>query len=212
MFLCAGAVNTTELLFKNPIWSRPDDTGGNGARRALGSHYFPNADSLAAVFDCDEPHEADYGPTITSAMLYNQPAKNEFSCSVDFTEGKETPRSRERFSQPRRRVGPSAGATVTSRSGGEAILSHDPILDWGNWKGDAAGSLALVIKQASSTRAIRSGSAIDGGQGRSGGQGLLGAGRASAVVPRRGRRLSARLEPLLGVFRSPLWLRRNRYL
>ncbi len=91
VFLCAGAVNTTELLFKNlHLVEASDDTGGNGARRALGSHYFPNSDSLAAVFECDEPHEADYGPTITSAMLYNKPAKNEFSCSVDFAEGNET--------------------------------------------------------------------------------------------------------------------------
>ena len=128
VFLCAGAVNTTQLLFEN------QELLSDQARRRLGSHYFPNSDSLALVFDCDEPHEPDYGPTITSALLYDQSANDEFSVSLDFAAG--------RAQDP-----PTAGTIVRSPSKAEAILAHDPIPDHGCWQdGSAAGSLALTIR------------------------------------------------------------------
>src|SRR5262249_26074293 len=52
VFLCAGSLNTTELLFRNRGLSghRPKT---RRETTPLGSHYFPNADSLATVFDCE---------------------------------------------------------------------------------------------------------------------------------------------------------------
>ncbi len=119
VFLCAGAVNTTELLLR-------DSEKGNlpTARRDLiGKRYHLNADSLAAVFDCDEPHRADRGPTITGALLY------------DATAGE----------------GQRQGAATDGKDGPVWFLIED-----GGFPED--------------------------------------------------------MEPLLGIFRSPLWMRRNRYI
>jgi choline dehydrogenase-like flavoprotein len=66
VFLCAGAVNTTELLLRSRAEKNLPVAGG----RRLGTCYHPNADALAAVFDCDEPQEADRGPTITGALVH----------------------------------------------------------------------------------------------------------------------------------------------
>lgn len=63
VFLCAGAVNTTELLFRSSKLTIEE-------RQTLGHSFYPNADALAVVFDCKEPQEADRGPTITSSLLY----------------------------------------------------------------------------------------------------------------------------------------------
>ena len=68
VFLCAGAVNTTELLLRNRARLKRLKTKDG----PLGSAYHPNADSLAVVFDCDRVHDADRGPTITSSLLYNK--------------------------------------------------------------------------------------------------------------------------------------------
>ena len=69
VFLCAGAVNTTELLLRNC-------EAGNLQIESehLGSGYYPNADELAAVFDCNEEQEADRGPTISTSLLYDDGA------------------------------------------------------------------------------------------------------------------------------------------
>jgi choline dehydrogenase-like flavoprotein len=64
VFLCAGAVNTTELLLRNR-----EALGIRG--HGLGTRFHPNADALAVAFDCDEPQEADRGPTITSSLVYD---------------------------------------------------------------------------------------------------------------------------------------------
>ncbi len=106
VFLCAGVVNTTELLLRNRKSLKLNSD-------QLGEGYYPNLDSIAAVFDCDEIQEPSRGPTITSSFLYHH----------------ENP--------------------------------HSDRKDW-------------ILVQ-------------DGG-------------------------LPADLEPLLGIFRSPLWMRRNRYL
>ncbi len=65
VFLCAGAVNTTELLMRSRQAGLPVTGAG------LGSRFHPNADALAVAFDCDELQEADRGPTITSSMVYD---------------------------------------------------------------------------------------------------------------------------------------------
>jgi choline dehydrogenase-like flavoprotein len=67
VFLCAGAVNTTELLMRCRQASKL-----KFPREELGTSYQPNADTIAAVFDCDEPQEVDRGPTITSSLLYTR--------------------------------------------------------------------------------------------------------------------------------------------
>ena len=201
VFLCTGAVNTTQLLFENQHLLSDD------ARHALGSHYFPNSDSLAVVFDCDEPHEPDYGPTITSALLYSQPSKDEFSVSLDFAQGQAADEPPEAARSGDATGSPTAGTVVNSSSGGTAILSHDPIPDRGDWQDhDAAGSLALVI----SAGEFKKGDTLWFGN------------KATAVARSapvdhphwflvEDGGYPPDLEPLVGVFRSPLWLRRNRY-
>jgi choline dehydrogenase-like flavoprotein len=63
VFLCAGAVNTTELLLQ----ADPLPVEGAGA---LGTRYHANADTVAAVFDSEPLQEADRGPTITGTVLH----------------------------------------------------------------------------------------------------------------------------------------------
>jgi len=66
VFLCAGAVNSTELLLRNGVAGKlpcPEQD--------LGTGFYPNADSIAVAFDCEDLQEADRGPTITSALLYD---------------------------------------------------------------------------------------------------------------------------------------------
>jgi hypothetical protein len=193
VFLCAGAVNSTELLLKNPqLFER------SPVRTRLGSHYFPNADSLSVVFDCDEPHEADYGPTITSAVLFQRPVEGPCSRSLDFHRGVL------KRGQPRAAAGQTV-VGVTSKA--RAELTHDPILDWGRWRsGDAAGTLVF-----------------SGDAPFQDGEELLIGDSARAVARSQVAHLGhwflaedggfpTDLEPLIGMFRSPLWLRRNRYL
>jgi choline dehydrogenase-like flavoprotein len=67
VFLCAGAVNTTELLFRSrTLEDLPIEGGG------LGEGYYPNADDVAVVFDTNNLHEPDRGPTITSAVVHDR--------------------------------------------------------------------------------------------------------------------------------------------
>ncbi len=80
VFLCAGAVNTTELLLRNSRHILPkedrhrrvvDESGLLKVNAEPGARYFPNADSLATIQDCDETQNAHIGPTITSSLLYD---------------------------------------------------------------------------------------------------------------------------------------------
>lgn len=208
VFLCAGAINTTQLLFNSLSKLKPSDAAAwDGAVRALGSHYFPNSDSLAVVFDCDQPHEADYGPTITSAILYDQPANDEFSCSVDFGEG-QTPEPLPSDDPKRTMPPPAAGMTVTSSSDGIAVVAHDPILDWGEWKsGTAAGAIPLIIKEGKFHRDDEL-TFSNGATARAVAEPVRH--RHWFVVEDGG--YPPDIEPLIGVFRSPLWLRRNRFI
>lgn len=204
VFLCAGAVNTTELLY------RSQETLGDSStwRTALGSRYSPNADSLSAVFDCDEPHEADYGPTVTAAVLYDQAAqRGEFSCSIEFDRGARTDRTENGRD-------PVAGMTVTSRSTGTAILAHLPIVDHGQWTtGDATGTLVLTnitaedqFTKGDTLTCLANGDVVATVRAGSG----IRRQREWFLVQDGG--YPTDIEPLISVFRSSLWLRRNRYL
>lgn len=207
VFLCAGSVNTTELLLNNPdLWDKQDWIGIEGP---LGSHYFPNSDSLGVVFDCEEPHEADYGPTITSALLYQRAAEGSFSQALNFSEGELAGSNEKTF----------VGAEVVGQeSGARATLAHEPILDWGEWSRKTPENLgaprikavgALVLADEVS-REFRAGEKIS--------IGAHATARVRSVINHKHWFLvedggyPSDLEALTGLFRSPLWLRRNRYL
>ena len=195
VFLCAGAVNTTELLLKQKNTSLFGQAGAGDT--PLGSHYFPNADTLGAVFNCDLPHEADYGPTITSAVLYHAEARGDFSRSLDFLAGSLQPGQ----------AAPVAGDIVTSASNGTAVLAHDPVLDWGDWKRTAAGCLVLTNVAGE----FKPGDWLDiGGKAKAEARTGLIAHEHWFLVQDGGYPPS--LEPLVGIFKSPVWMRRNRYV
>lgn len=66
VFVCAGAVNTTALLLRcQQAGALPEISP------TLGDSYFGNGDLLAFAFDTESPWEPDVGPTITSALLYD---------------------------------------------------------------------------------------------------------------------------------------------
>jgi choline dehydrogenase-like flavoprotein len=199
VFLCAGAVNSTELLLRSGGLLTPE------IRRRVGSRYHPNADSIAAVFDCDEPQESDFGPTITSALLYHGPRRSadelwvlEFKTDHAVDLGVAS------------RLVPGVPTPIFCGAT-ELRLVQAPLFDFGSFaEADSRGMLVV---------------AGDGATCRAGG--------SLSVGPRRcevfGRMVAdARpledwflvedggyptdIEPLLGIMRSPLWLRRNRYL
>jgi cholesterol oxidase len=68
VFLCAGAVNTTELLLrcKNEFGTLPN----LGDR--LGHGYSGNGDFLAAAYETDEAFEPSLGPVITTGLVYDR--------------------------------------------------------------------------------------------------------------------------------------------
>jgi choline dehydrogenase-like flavoprotein len=196
VFLCAGSVNTTELLLRNRRVLKRNP----GVRSALGAHYFPNTDSLAVVFDCAEPHEADYGPTITSALLYENTENSGGRYALDFRDG-HSPRG-----DP-----PAAGAIVTgAKSKAQATLVVRPFLDWGDWGNPKDGAVgALALERVTGT--------FEAGEPLTIGDEATAVARTAPV--REEHWFLAEdggyppdLEPLAGIFRSPLWLRRNRYL
>jgi cholesterol oxidase len=69
VFVCAGAINSTELLL------RCRDVHGSlpELSSALGHHYSGNGDYLAFAFDTDpsRPFTPSQGPTITTAIIYD---------------------------------------------------------------------------------------------------------------------------------------------
>ena len=73
VFLCAGAVGSTEILMRSR--EAPEAAPGQridaGAR--LGAAFFANGDNLAAVFDSDQPLAPSTGPTITTTLLHVGP-------------------------------------------------------------------------------------------------------------------------------------------
>lgn len=66
VFVCAGAINSTELLLR----SRAAGGGLTRLSRRLGERYSGNGDLLAFAFDTAPPVGASEGPTINTALLY----------------------------------------------------------------------------------------------------------------------------------------------
>jgi len=69
VFVCGGAINSTELLLR----CRDDYGTLPLLSPALGQHYSGNGDYLAFAFDTDpsRPFTPSQGPTITTAMVYD---------------------------------------------------------------------------------------------------------------------------------------------
>jgi choline dehydrogenase-like flavoprotein len=197
VFLCAGAVNSTELLLRSGDLLEPR------IRERVGSRYHPNADSIATVFNCDQPQEADLGPTITSALVYDGVRAGAHEPWVlDFATCN------------------AGDADVASRLERDAVIR--------------CGEAELCLVQAplfdfvTATGADSPGVLVVAGDGRSCLAGKpLSVGRTGAQAFGRlladARRLDdwflvedggypTDIEPLLGIMRSPLWLRRNRYI
>lgn len=204
VFLCAGAVNTTELLF-NSSELLPDPEAVTRLRVKLGSRYFPNADALAAVFDCEEPQEADFGPTITSALLHTHEPSDDI-CTLEFTGGRWIPGAR----PPDSDTVPFPRGTRVRAGTATATLAARPMLDWGDWNSDsvpAAGS--LVLEDLVGTFAAGADVEIGG----------MAVARITSGPLRKPHWFLVEdggyppdIEGVVGIFRSPLWLRRNRYL
>ncbi len=70
VFLCAGAVNTTELLLRS--YKDIESFKKKDSIDKIGTRFHPNADSIATVFDCERRQESDRGPTITSSLFYQR--------------------------------------------------------------------------------------------------------------------------------------------
>ena len=70
VFVCAGAVNSTELLLRcrDQYGTLPALSG------KLGERYSGNGDFLAATYDTDAAFEPSIGPTITTATVYDRGA------------------------------------------------------------------------------------------------------------------------------------------
>ena len=72
VFLCAGAVNSTEIL----LHSQHDLGIHEDSRKQIGRRFFGNGDALAMVFDTTNgpAPTPTLGPTITTTLLYNRGA------------------------------------------------------------------------------------------------------------------------------------------
>jgi choline dehydrogenase-like flavoprotein len=81
VFLCAGALNTTELLLRSRSAllgkSVIDEKSTRAARRRqafehLGKPFFANGDAFGVVFNTPDDWQPTAGPTITSALYYGR--------------------------------------------------------------------------------------------------------------------------------------------
>jgi cholesterol oxidase len=68
VFVCAGAVNSTELMLK----CRDDFGTLDGISPRLGYGYSGNGDLLAFAFNTTEPFKPSEGPTITTGIVYDR--------------------------------------------------------------------------------------------------------------------------------------------
>ncbi|HEX4446649.1 MAG TPA: GMC family oxidoreductase [Polyangiaceae bacterium] len=68
VFVCGGAVNSTELLLR----CRDEYRTLPALSAALGQGYSGNGDFLAFGFDTRAPFRPDYGPTITTGVIYDR--------------------------------------------------------------------------------------------------------------------------------------------
>jgi choline dehydrogenase-like flavoprotein len=65
LFLCAGSVHSTRLLFRARLNSRETDPKAN-----VGAGYFPGGDALGVVYDTVNPQHPSFGPTITTTTVH----------------------------------------------------------------------------------------------------------------------------------------------
>ncbi len=216
VFLAGGAINTTELLLRSKTALKGDDDPWPG----LGKRYYPNADSLAAVFDTREPQDADRGPTITSALLHQKPRKadNGFLWAIDFrlTESWHETYEGTRAEAARAielALQPGAEIRIDTKNSVNVKLAEPPIFDVGGFA--SPSSVAMLV--------------VDGGQDVARAQGEIkvrwndGDCSPFGKILGKPRKLEdwfliedggypTDIEPLLGILRSPLWLRRNRFI
>jgi cholesterol oxidase len=68
VFVCAGAINTTELLLR----CRDEARTLPRLSPALGHRYSGNGDYLAFAFETERPFEPSVGPTITTGIVYDR--------------------------------------------------------------------------------------------------------------------------------------------
>ena len=68
VFLCAGAINSTELLLR----CRDEHGTLPKLSQMLGHRYSGNGDFIAFSFDNAQAFEPSNGPTITSALVYDR--------------------------------------------------------------------------------------------------------------------------------------------
>ncbi|NJO37093.1 MAG: hypothetical protein HC871_05035 [Rhizobiales bacterium] len=219
VFLAAGAVNTTELLMRSKgRFLR--STSGDGIEEiwpGLGSRYFPNADSLAAVFDCAEPQDADHGPTITTALLHQRPRMEGQRClwAIDFRLASTAACNVEAALLPGAHIhiGNVTECDPDPRTELHEIV-EPPMFDVGGF--DEKGSVAMLVVEADGELDIQDDRKLSV---RLAGQGW----RTFGTIIGRPRKLEdwfliedggypTDIEPLLGILRSPLWLRRNRFI
>jgi len=71
VFLCAGAVNSTHLLFRS-IDRLPNVS--RATRKQLGRRFYGNGDAIAMMYDTEGAPVPTLGPTITTTLLYNNGA------------------------------------------------------------------------------------------------------------------------------------------
>lgn len=200
VFLCAGAVNTTELLLRCREREELSPTG-----TGLGARFHPNQDTIAAVFECEEPQDLDRGPTITTSLVYDRlPPKDDPTAlwRLAFTDGA---------------FAPKVGSTVSSSSGVEAVVAAPACVISGSFEGgDAMGELILLTVQPEEQGSEAASSPGDMEEGDE----LSVLSVKWAKVDRKPCRrrdwfliqdggLPTPVEPGLGIFRSPLWMGRN---
>lgn len=202
VFLCAGAVNTTELLLRCTKGKKLEMEG-----RGLGTYFHPNQDDLSAVFECDEPQELDRGPTITSSLLYDREPDDDES----------TARWRIGFSGAA--FEPNIGAEIECAPSGRALVASPPYVVSGSFEqGDARGELTLSKLEGNFSK----GEKLKIKDKKKLGEVEEPKRKAKpwadlATRPHKSRHwfliqdggLPLGMEPSIGIFRSPLWLGRN---
>ena len=70
VFLCAGAVGSTEILMRSSAPDQPAEHRGLRRPNRLGERFFGNGDNLGAVFETKDPLEPSRGPTITTSIVH----------------------------------------------------------------------------------------------------------------------------------------------
>lgn len=216
VFLCAGAVNTTELLLRSKETLIADRPARAESWWRLGSRYHPNADSIAAVFDCDQPHDADHGPTITSALLHDRPrqlredGKDNFFWAIDFQPDYGNPAWARTALQP----GVGIGYGNDEVRFVAARLVQPPLFDFGGFE-DRSSVAMLVVEGGAGIKQVECRTLFVSRN--------AGAWQAFGKALGKPRQLEdwfliedggypTDIEPLFGIMRSPLWMRRNRFL